>query len=104
MGYDAKRKPAWTDRILHMSNPLIQVKQLSYVSHPEITLSDHRPVSGEFDIQIDNLDNEHYGNAVSDLFQEVAGFEESETPPRLKLEATTISLGKVSICGAFAVH
>ena len=49
---DNRRKPAWTDRVLHMANPSLQMQQIAYRGHPEITLSDHRPVSAEFLIQV----------------------------------------------------
>ncbi|CDO76134.1 hypothetical protein BN946_scf184332.g4 [Trametes cinnabarina] len=51
LGYDLKRKPAWTDRILHMTSSTVSVKQTSYASHPTITMSDHRPVSAGFDVE-----------------------------------------------------
>lgn len=47
-----RRKPAWTDRILHTFSPLTaKVNQLSYFGHPEITMSDHRPLSGDFEVR-----------------------------------------------------
>uniref|UniRef100_A0A1B0FC32 Inositol polyphosphate-related phosphatase domain-containing protein n=1 Tax=Glossina morsitans morsitans TaxID=37546 RepID=A0A1B0FC32_GLOMM len=56
--YNLKRRPAWCDRILYRLQapdyPDVQlnVQQLSYKSHPEYTLSDHKPVSAEFLITI----------------------------------------------------
>ncbi|KAG6380241.1 Endonuclease/exonuclease/phosphatase [Boletus reticuloceps] len=52
LGYDMKRKPAWTDRILYMSPPDVKVAQVAYRSHPEITMSDHQPVSADFDVSV----------------------------------------------------
>lgn len=52
LGYDLKRKPAWCDRILRMHAPTVDVVPLSYTSHPEITSSDHRPVSAEFELKV----------------------------------------------------
>lgn len=46
-----RRKPAWTDRILHLPSPSISVQQLSYSGHPRIAMSDHRPVSADFAVQ-----------------------------------------------------
>ncbi|XP_037949854.1 phosphatidylinositol 4,5-bisphosphate 5-phosphatase A-like isoform X1 [Teleopsis dalmanni] len=52
--YDLNRRPAWCDRILYRVQadkyPSIKLSldQLSYKSHPEYTLSDHKPVSAEF--------------------------------------------------------
>ena len=45
-----RRKPAWTDRILHLSADPTMVSQKSYQSCPVVTLSDHHPVSADFDI------------------------------------------------------
>jgi len=53
--YDAKRRPAWTDRILHRVNvhnyedlgPEVELdlRVDNYSSHPAYTCSDHKPVS-----------------------------------------------------------
>ena len=47
-----RRKPAWTDRILHMYSKTASVKQLSYQGYPGITMSDHRPVSADFVVSV----------------------------------------------------
>lgn len=47
-----RRKPAWTDRILHMASPATVVEFLKYRSHAEITMSDHRPVSADCNIHV----------------------------------------------------
>lgn len=56
--YDHKRRPAWCDRILYCvnshnyENVTLKAEQLSYKSHPSYLLSDHKPVSAEFNIKI----------------------------------------------------
>jgi endonuclease/exonuclease/phosphatase family metal-dependent hydrolase len=56
--YDHKRRPAWCDRILYRVNPdnyenvTLKVDQLSYRHHPSYLLSDHKPVTAEFNIKI----------------------------------------------------
>jgi hypothetical protein len=50
--FRCRRKPAWTDRILYMTAPFVGVRQLSYTSHPQITMSDHRPVSADFAVDV----------------------------------------------------
>ena len=47
-----RRKPAWTDRILHMTSDAVTVKQTAYACHSTITMSDHRPVSAEFELEV----------------------------------------------------
>lgn len=47
-----RRKPAWTDRILHLPSPSVSVQQLSYSGHPLVAMSDHRPVSADFSVQV----------------------------------------------------
>ena len=50
-----RRKPAWTDRILHKFSPFVPVSQRSYDAHPWITMSDHRPVSAEFLVDVSHV-------------------------------------------------
>ena len=35
-----------------MAPPDVRVVQVAYRSHPEITMSDHQPVSADFDISV----------------------------------------------------
>lgn len=56
--YDMKRRPAWCDRILYkaknkvLKNCSLQLEQLSYKSHPNYKISDHKPVTSEFRIKV----------------------------------------------------
>ncbi|CAK9796395.1 Inositol polyphosphate 5-phosphatase K [Anthophora plagiata] len=56
--FDLKRRPSWTDRILYKVNADVydDVKlnaiQRNYKSHSSYIQSDHKPVTGEFDIVI----------------------------------------------------
>jgi len=56
--YDAKRRPAWTDRILYKVNTGnydkvdLQLHQDTYTSHPIFLESDHKPVSSNFRIDV----------------------------------------------------
>lgn len=57
--FDLKRRPSWTDRILYKVNAAdiyddveLNAKQHTYKSHPSYSTSDHKPVTGEFDIAI----------------------------------------------------
>jgi phosphatidylinositol-bisphosphatase len=95
LGYDLKRKPAWTDRILHMSAPSVLVTQRSYRSHPQITMSDHRPVSADFDLNVSIVDKQRREIAASKLYRELWGVEQSSKIPKIKLQPMTLDLGKV---------
>lgn len=59
--YDMKRRPAWCDRILYkaknkiLKNCSLQLEQISYKSHPNYKLSDHKPVSSEFRIKVNEV-------------------------------------------------
>lgn len=56
--YDLRRRPAWCDRILYKSprteykNVVLFTEQTSYRSHPAFNISDHKPVTSEFTIQV----------------------------------------------------
>lgn len=51
--YNSERRPAWCDRILYRVQPNypdveLKLKQLTYISHPDYLISDHKPVSAQF--------------------------------------------------------
>ncbi|XP_019506014.1 PREDICTED: inositol polyphosphate 5-phosphatase K isoform X2 [Hipposideros armiger] len=66
---EKKRKPAWTDRILwrlkrqpstgsntlRLPDPHFSLSLKSYVSHMMYTISDHKPVTGTFDLELKPL-------------------------------------------------
>ncbi|KIP04826.1 hypothetical protein PHLGIDRAFT_129265 [Phlebiopsis gigantea 11061_1 CR5-6] len=95
LGYDLKRKPAWTDRILHIPSHAVQVLQQTYTCHREITMSDHRPVSATFELHIPTVDAEKLEAFVHGLWKEVSHVEESGDIPRVTVEPTVINLGKI---------
>lgn len=45
-----QRVPSWTDRILYMDNDGNKVKLLEYKSIPGVSMSDHKPVNGFFEV------------------------------------------------------
>lgn len=54
--YIYRRRPSWTDRILYKVNAdvyddvTLSALQLNYKSHSNYIQSDHKPVTGEFDV------------------------------------------------------
>jgi phosphatidylinositol-bisphosphatase len=87
------------------------VQQSLYKSHPEITQSDHRPVSASFkvdvrplshytiprahDEQVARVNTDAYDKAVKDLWRKVAGIEDAEDLPQLEISHAVIELGKI---------
>ncbi|KAI6041460.1 DNase I-like protein [Pisolithus marmoratus] len=95
LGYDTKRKPAWTDRIMYMPSPDIDLKQLGYRSHPEITLSDHRPISADFHIPAAIVIKGTYEEHSCQLRRELSGYEEPGKKPRIKVQTTNLDFGPI---------
>ncbi|KAI0074264.1 DNase I-like protein [Panus rudis PR-1116 ss-1] len=95
LGYDVKRKPAWTDRVLYMCSSVAAVQQTSYASHPSITMSDHKPVSADCDVRIPLVDSEKLDAFVRSLWRDVGGFENSEEVPKIKVHSSVLDFGKI---------
>ncbi|KAJ3560511.1 hypothetical protein NP233_g10791 [Leucocoprinus birnbaumii] len=95
LGYDQKRRPAWTDRILYVSNTLCSVEQQSYDSYPQITMSDHRPVAADFLVDFDVYDSSEYESAVRRLYREVHALEGSHDKPVIKVDQSFLGFGEI---------
>ncbi|KAF7343256.1 Inositol polyphosphate 5-phosphatase OCRL-1 [Mycena venus] len=100
LGYDLKRRPAWTDRVLFTSGVFAPIRQLSYNGHSQISQSDHRPVSAEFIVEVDLYDQPAAETAADKLYRQLNGLEDAheDTNARinLKIMNATVNLGKVS--------
>ena len=114
--FPLRRKPAWTDRILHMHGETCQVHQLSYTWHPQIIMSDHRPVSADFTVnvslaetyekanrfwhtlQADVYDAEEFQDSVQTLFNQVNDLQRERARDRgeLKINDTYLDFEKIS--------
>ncbi|KAH8102042.1 DNase I-like protein [Cristinia sonorae] len=94
-GYDMKRKPAWTDRILHMSSPTVQIKSHAYSSHVELTMSDHKPVSADFSLRAPVLESEKIESYIRSIWREVLNIEHSEENPKLQVTPLTVDFGPI---------
>ncbi|PIL28841.1 hypothetical protein GSI_08887 [Ganoderma sinense ZZ0214-1] len=95
LGYDTKRKPAWTDRILHMASDRVSLEQRSYTSHPTITMSDHRPVSADFELEVPVVSGQEYESYVEHVWREVSGIEYAEERPRVRVSPTNLDFSNV---------
>ena len=63
---EKQRVPAWCDRILWKSFMPHHVKNICYKRY-EVDISDHRPVSGGFDIVIKHIDREVQAKIKSEI-------------------------------------
>ncbi|KAF8499473.1 Endonuclease/exonuclease/phosphatase [Hysterangium stoloniferum] len=95
LGYDVKRKPAWTDRILHLCSDAGSVFQKTYRSCTTITLSDHRPVVADFDISVDNNDEKVYYRTMKSIFNDLGELEDSEKPIVVLVDGPEVNIGEV---------
>ncbi|RDB17258.1 Inositol polyphosphate 5-phosphatase OCRL-1 [Hypsizygus marmoreus] len=95
LGFDIKRKPAWTDRVLYMTAPTVQLQQLSYTSHPHITMSDHRPVAADFLVDVDFYDRNAHDATARKLYRAVDLLEDLSDRTSLKLERTNVDMGDI---------
>ena len=89
------------------------LRQLSYSAHLEVTMSDHRPVSAEFDVRVRQVDRAEYERHATDLvhslpvsFGAEVGWEDGESQaelPKLKVEETMIDFGEVRYAPSFFI-
>ncbi|KAF5390606.1 hypothetical protein D9757_002587 [Collybiopsis confluens] len=94
LGYDTKRKPAFTDRILYAFSPLTaQVSQSSYEAQRSITFSDHRPLSADFTVDVDLYDKHQLHATVTNLFRQVQSIDEVQARVKTKLSHSSIDFG-----------
>ncbi|KZV85961.1 DNase I-like protein [Exidia glandulosa HHB12029] len=94
-GYDIKRKPAWTDRILHMCSDSANVKQTGYSSHPELLLSDHKPISATFEIEPDSMTNATQELLMKTLLHRLGDWILSDEQPNIKIDVQNVDFGSV---------
>ncbi|KAG6909315.1 hypothetical protein DXG01_001114 [Tephrocybe rancida] len=95
LGYDTKRKPAWTDRILSMTGRNVRLRQLSYTGHTLITMSDHRPIAADFVLSVDMYDKDVHSETCRKLCRTAARMEGFSTRV-VKLDTTSIDMGAIS--------
>ncbi|KAF6751635.1 DNase I-like protein [Ephemerocybe angulata] len=93
LGYDLKRKPAWTDRILYIPSPTCRVEPLAYVAYPQITMSDHRPVAADFRVDVDFLNREEYVSSLKLRYREVDHLEGTQERRGLQIDNAYLDFG-----------
>ncbi|XP_049792520.1 inositol polyphosphate 5-phosphatase OCRL isoform X1 [Schistocerca nitens] len=83
---EKNRAPAWCDRILWKGDG---IKQLAYRSHPELKISDHKPVSALFDSQIRVIDAAKYRKIHEEVMKKLDKLE-NEFLPQVMVDNTEI--------------
>ncbi|XP_048240023.1 inositol polyphosphate 5-phosphatase OCRL-like isoform X1 [Haliotis rufescens] len=81
---EKRRPPAWCDRVLWKGSG---IRQLRYNSHPELKISDHKPVSALFDAGIRVGGDKSHRTLTKDAMGVLDRIEEEYTP-QVKLNTT----------------
>jgi len=85
------RAPAWTDRILWKGE---RITQLTYRSHPQLKVSDHKPVTAAFRAGIRVVDQVKYRKIYEDVMKRLDKLE-NEYLPQVTVDTTEINFGEV---------
>nr|KAG5691659.1 hypothetical protein BaRGS_022934 [Batillaria attramentaria] len=85
---EKSRTPAWCDRILWKGNG---IQQLRYDAHPELRISDHKPVSSVFNVGIKVIDEKRYKKVYEDIMKKLDRIE-NEYLPQIKLDKTEVEV------------
>ncbi|KAJ8669739.1 hypothetical protein QAD02_000998 [Eretmocerus hayati] len=80
------RAPAWCDRVLWKGEHIIS---LDYRSHPELRISDHKPVSAIFNSEVRVVDGAKYRKIHEDLMKKLDKLE-NEFLPQVTVDTTEI--------------
>lgn len=98
--WDPRRRPAWTDRILYCTargkENAIKLVEGSYTSHPIISLSDHKPVSADFVIQVEELDRDLAATRLKQLVKKLGRLPLEEDVPHVRLSEDAIDFGTIN--------
>ncbi|XP_053994193.1 inositol polyphosphate 5-phosphatase OCRL isoform X1 [Hylaeus volcanicus] len=80
------RAPAWCDRVLWKGEAITSI---NYRSHPELKISDHKPVSAIFDSQIRIIDITKYRKIHEEVMKKLDKLE-NEFLPQVMVDTTEI--------------
>ncbi|GAA5932015.1 uncharacterized protein JCM15063_001101 [Sporobolomyces koalae] len=85
--YDSSEKqrvPSWTDRVLWLSLKRGEISATSYESHPDCSISDHKPVSAVLRIPVSVVDESKRNTVQQEVLGELSRFD-SQSLPDVKL-------------------
>jgi phosphatidylinositol-bisphosphatase len=85
------RAPAWTDRILWKGE---HIRQLSYRSHMQLRISDHKPVSAVFQVGMKVVDPVKYRKIYEEVMKKLDRLE-NEFLPQVTVDTTEITFETV---------
>ncbi|XP_076642759.1 oculocerebrorenal syndrome of Lowe [Halictus rubicundus] len=83
---EKSRSPAWCDRVLWKGDAITSIV---YRSHPELRISDHKPVSALFDSQIRIIDMAKYRKIHEEVMKKLDKLE-NEFLPQVMVDTTDI--------------
>ncbi|ORX81114.1 DNase I-like protein [Neocallimastix californiae] len=108
---EKKRAPAYCDRVLwYKSQNVLKPSEISlnkfskeedewvipknYNSYEELTISDHKPVISEFEINVRKINNEKYLDIYSQLIKQL-DHHENDSIPIISVSSSVIDFGKI---------
>ncbi|KAG8739428.1 hypothetical protein FRC10_005637 [Ceratobasidium sp. 414] len=98
--WDSKRRPAWTDRILYHTargkDKSVQIIEGSYTSHPKVSISDHKPVSADFVVDVEELDKDMTASRLKQLVKKLGRLPLEEDVPHVKLSHGVVDWGVIN--------
>ncbi|KAG8709688.1 hypothetical protein FRC08_018159 [Ceratobasidium sp. 394] len=97
--WDSKRRPAWTDRILYLTargkGNSVRMVEGSYTSHPRVSISDHKPVSADFVVDVEELDKDMAASRFKQLVKKLGRLPLEEDVPRVRLSHGVVDWGVI---------
>ena len=100
------RAPAWCDRVLWREDPnrtKPAIKLVEYRSHPQLKISDHKPVSAVFDSCFRAIDKEKEKEVMDDIMK-MMDKEENDDLPSVECDKHEIDFGRVSFRDSVVVY
>lgn len=91
---EKRRRPSYTDRVLHWAASPAALEQLHYHSVGELTLSDHKPVYAVYRVQARQRRPKDYARVCAAVMRELDSLE-TTLQPMVELSTTELAFGEV---------